>query len=181
MSISASLHVAGHVFTAPKANIINSRCSVRVWSWFSASDCGSIQRVEKMSDEDYVALLDDKLIPIVWARNGLQAIHLMSDSSPIFPHSFNSGLLRDWFKDHPEIKHDSFPKKSEDLNPFLILWSEFVDALRLQRLQPENPDELWAGIEELWFYRSLKSSYWDGLVQSFRANLRTIVDSEGSA
>ena len=65
--------------------------------------------------------------------------------------SFNSSLFQDWFKDHPEVKLEYFPMKSEDLNPFKIVWNEFVGALRLQRLQPKDAEEIWAGIEELWF------------------------------
>lgn len=126
-------------------------------------------------------LLDDALIPNIWALYGLQTIFLLSDPSTMFPPSFHSSVLKHWFKDHPEVKLDNFPNKSEDLNPFMNVWSEFVDALRLQRLQPQDEQELWAGIEELWYYRSLKLSYWDGLIQSFRANLIGVVNSESPA
>ena len=147
---------------------------MRVWAWFTAAGYGIIRRVNLMSHESYLNLLDSALIPDIWACYGLETMILLSDPSPQFPQSFNSSLFhfQDWFKDHPEVKLEYFPMKSEDLNPFKIVWNEFVGALRLQRLQPKDAEEIWAGIEELWFFRSSRLSYWEGLFQSFRADLK---------
>ena len=112
---------------------------------------------ELMSDESYLYLLDSALIPDTWACYGLETMILLSDPSP------------------------QFPQKSEDLNPLKIVWNEFVGALRLQRLQPKDTEEIWAGIEELWFFRSSRLSYWEGLFQSFRADLKKTVESQGDA
>ncbi len=54
-------------------------------------------------------------------------------------------------------------------------------ALRLQRLQPQDSEELWAGVEELWGYRSQRPLFWEGLVKSFKHKLEEIVlEEEGS-
>ena len=80
-------------------------------------------------------------------------------------------MIQKWLKEHPELTSEYWPRKSEDLNPFRKIWSEFQDALRLQRLQPQDADELWEGIEELWRFRSLKPSYWNGLMKSVHADI----------
>ena len=57
----------------------------------------------------------------------------------------------------------------------LIIWSEFESYFRLQRIQPQEDEDLWFGVEELWKYRTEKPGYW--LYNSLRADLENIVAS----
>lgn len=52
----------------------------------------------------------------------------------------------------------------------------FFSSIRLQRLQPCDKEELWAGVEDLWSYRSEKPLYWKILVNNFKLKLQEVVN-----
>jgi hypothetical protein len=159
----------------------NSRAHVRVWAWFSSSGSGAIRRVEGKTADDYIDMLDEARVPEVWALNGLRMLLFLNNQSPVFPPTFYCDVFLNWLQEHPELSSEYWPRKSEDLNPFRNIWSEFQGALMLQRLQPTDADELWEGVEELWRFRSQKPSYWEGLINTLRANFVRVIESKGAA
>lgn len=174
-----SIHQAGHVFTGRTSKVGKTVARVRVWAWFSESGAGEIRRVaENFTDENYVEMLDEALIPGIWARFGDNSTCFLRERKNVYPSSFSSIVVRDWFRERKELKPQFYPY-GKDINPFKTIWHNLEGSLRLQRLQPQDCDELWEGIQELWEYRTAKPLFWEGLVKSFRADLQDIVKVDG--
>ena len=176
-----SIHQAGHVFFGPTGKVNKSRVRVKVLAWFSKSGAGEIRLIkENFSDEEFLAFLDDMLLPEAWARFGLDPVPLLINPSPRFNLNSNSSVVRDWQTNHPEFKLERFPPKSYDINPFQEIWRYIEGSLRLQRVQPKDAEELWEGIKEIWDYRSQRPLFWQGLVDQFRANLTSTITKKGN-
>lgn len=121
-------------------------------------------------------MLDEALVPTAWARFGLESVILINDPNPT---NGPNQDMRDWIRNHPEFQTKYWPKNSWDINPFTKVWNDFVGSLRLQRLQPQNQDELWEGVQELWGYRAEKPLFWEGILEAFKLDLEKAVKNGG--
>ena len=113
------------------------------------------------------------MVPEAWAHFGLGPIPILHGLSMNLNKS--SVVVREWLLNHREFHPEPLPSKSEDLNPFNTIWSEFEAYFRLQRTQPLSAEEIWDGLEKLWGYRSEKKGYWEGLILAFKANLENAI------
>ncbi len=95
-----------------------------VWAWFSESGAGAIRLIdENISDGEFIQTLEEALVPLSWARFGLDPVAVLFHRSPGF--ILNSHAVRDWFRERQEFKLENLPMKSQDINPFETVWLEF--------------------------------------------------------
>lgn len=158
-----------------------SRACIRLWAWFSEAGAGSIRLVDyNYTADTFLDQLDEAFVPAAWARFGMEPVTFMYDRSTVYPFNLESLVVREYFKKHEEFKFEPWPLKSWDVNPFRTIWHDFQQSLRLQRIQPQDEEDLWEGIKELWENRSKRPGYWKGLIESLRADLAEVRRLEGS-
>lgn len=142
------------MFCGPGYRVCKAKHTIRVWAWFCSSGAGAISKIEDgTGDNEYINILEDILIPPVYAKYGLGPINFMHDRKTLFPSSFSSGPVGEWFDDHSEFRLQPWPPKSRDLNPFTTIWYDFMRSTQLQRSQPIDGVELFEFIYELFGYR----------------------------
>ncbi len=176
-----SIHSAGYVFrgTQPFISSNKTRAIVRIWAWFSSEGAGSIAPIQNLSENQFLELLEEELIPKAAARFGVGPISLMDNSRsrtacPI--HLFNDFKQLERTASFQELK---WPPKSSHLSPFESVWQNIRKTIDLQRRQPEDEDELWDLIERTWERRSEQPLFWKGVIDQLKAKLNSIVASGG--
>ncbi|CAG8725798.1 2526_t:CDS:1, partial [Acaulospora colombiana] len=121
--------------------------SAIVWGCMSMQGVGRMSNIDGiMYSEDYVDILDDKLLPTV-TDHGLRrgGYIFQQDNDP----KHTSRMAKEWFKDHRVTVLD-WPANSPDLNPIEHLWVYLKQQLNNYERFPTSMHELNQRIEAEW-------------------------------
>lgn len=175
-----SIHSSGFVWNGKSSCKVNKTPdTVCVWAWFTSSGEGKIRRIynEEKTDEYFVNLLDECLVPTVYKKFGVYLVIFLHERTPyVFPSSFSCGPMRDFLTDNKNISSRAWPPKSRDLNRSQLYGKNLNLEFWLLQFQPNNAEDLFEKIENLWDYRRRRLGYWKELMDQMNVNLKADKD-----
>ena len=131
-----SLHNAGHVFRGvrPSISVNKTRASVRVWAWFTSDGGGSIALLNHLSENQFLELVEEELIPQAVARFGTGPVRFVNDGESRVPfETFNQ------FQPLISFRQLRWPAQSKHLSPFVTIWPLIEQSIRGSEASPEMP------------------------------------------
>lgn len=149
------------------------RFTVKMWGWMSADGPGELQLIPSASSSTYVQVLDEIMLPTVRNVYPIEEIReiyfVQGNCRPIH----QASMVRDWFKNHPEINIIKWPARSSDLNPMERLWGLMVKQWeQVGAACPEQLIEIWDSLRG--------SDVCSAIVGSMRQRLLDCIASNGS-
>lgn len=110
------------------ANTESGRISVNIWRWISAQGPGELEFIPpRANSSSYVDVLNNIMLPTVrnvFPREELNNFSFVHDNCPIH----RGVIVREWLKEHAEVKVIPWPARSPDLNPI-----ENIRGIMVQR------------------------------------------------
>jgi hypothetical protein len=113
--------------------------SIRVLSWFSVHDAGENALFD--DDSDITDLVDKYFVQKAAALFGIGPLRFVDDNGCAFTTSSLECFKE--MESNINIKEIKWPCKSSHLFPFFNIWRRIEETIRLQSIQPQNPEELW--------------------------------------
>jgi len=128
----------------------------------------------KFKAEVYINILETVFLPSVRARFPEGPIFFIHDRSPIH----TAIVVREWFRQHPEITVLDWPSKGADMNPIENVWGDMVKCFEGRRAR--NRDEVFEMALALWEHFKIgRPEYWSKLARSMVNRLQLVIEAEG--
>lgn len=152
----------------------SGRCNISFRGWLWSGGLGDLTRIHgNLISEKSIGILDRSIPSIrattIAAPNPITFVH---DSSPIHM----SRLIREWFRQHPEIVVIEWPSKGCDVNVIENVWVMMVrmwDILERNQTAIENNSRAeWEKLRRL-------PNYYQRLVDYVPQRLNAIIEADG--
>jgi len=169
------------VQTAPDLNHVTSKWKIAAVElpfqfgvFFCSSGRGDLIQIDgRLTALQYVALLEDILLPFVENNFPGRVVHFIQDNSSIH----RARRVIQWFQNHQTIQLVPWPSKSPDLNPIENVWGDIVKDMEFFRSR--HQDEVFAKVKAIWDGYARRPEYWRKLAHSMPSRLQCVIEANG--
>lgn len=152
----------------------SGRKTVPVWAWFSASGAGDFVQIDgRFVKEKYLDILNNILLPSIERRFPNRRVKFIQDNSPIH----KAIVVRQWFREHPNIQVLPWPPKGADMNPIENVWGDMVKDL--EGSAATTKEELFEKVSSIWERYRGRPNYWRKLAYSMVKRLDLVREAQG--
>lgn len=148
--------------------------SVNVWGWISSRGMGVVWRIEgRFVALTYREILENIMVPSVEQLYPENNYIFQHDNCPV--HTAN--IVTQWIQ-NAHIESLPWPSNSPDINPIENIWGVIVKRLYRRNFMPQNSEELWQCIQEVWEELSLEENFITRFMTMGR-RLQAVIDADG--
>lgn len=146
--------------------------SLMIWGCFCSKGTGRLYFCDgKMNSDDYINVLESKLVPTAQHFFKGEPYVFQDDSAPIH----RSQKTRKWIAEH-NIEALPWPSNSPDLNPIENIWKILKNKVGQKR--PTNAKQLKKSIVEVW-RNEISSELCQSLVSSMNRRCNDVIKNNG--
>lgn len=161
-------------YVAPRNR--SGRFSVNLWVWICVHGPGVLWRIDgRFNAQTYRELLDNIMLPSVNQMYPGNNFIFQQDNCPVH----TAAVIRQWFAEN-NVELLPFPAHSADLNPVENVWGLIVKKVYKRNFRPQNENELWQVIENVWDELSVQENLWQNLISSMPNRLNSVLNVNGA-
>lgn len=152
------------------------RRTVSFWGWMWGYGPGELVKIEgQLTGLKYIEILENVLLPTVrkMAIPEPLPFKYVQDNSSVH----QCKVVKDWFKDHPEIEVIDWPTKGCDMNPIEHLWAIMTRDWSVGEIR--NQASVEARAMEVWESIRRRENLCSSLVKSIPNRLNEVVVARG--
>lgn len=154
----------------------SGRFSVNVWAWISYNGMGICWKIDgRFVSQNYIRILENVMMPSVEQLYPNNDFVFQQDNCPV--HTAN--IVKTWFQNN-NIETLPWVANSPDINPVENLWGFITKTIYKRNFQPQNSDELWHTIENIWEELATNEDYVKKLILSVPQRLNEVIVRDGS-
>jgi transposase len=147
--------------------------NIMVWGCMGWEGVGELAEIEGRMDADqYVAILEDHLLPIMEESGVSEEVIFQQDNDP----KHTSKKAKKWFEDHAITLLD-WPAQSPDLNPIEHLWHHIKKELTKYPTQQKGVWEVWERVAEVW--NKIEPEVCQNLIESMPRRIQAVIKAKG--